>query len=303
MIRFVRALSIFLFMSLTSCAQNKNNNMVIHLKDGREAKYNIEVIDSITFKEDVNNNESQTEINIQKVYGDGTKYCAFTSLVKRNGIYYLAFREGQTHASEGDNGVIKILNSSNGYEWNTLQTISCDDKDLRDPCLSIMPDGNMLLVCGARYRYDKDRFTTRTYISKEINSEFGELNEIILPDKMKSYWRCWLWRLTWNNGIGYGAAYCGDGDNNVVDFIKTEDGINFSYLTRIELPNVINECRVRFCDDGSAVALLRNETGNCRGYIGFSEPPYTDWEWKQINILLEGHEFINDVFKKRAIIH
>lgn len=244
--------------------------------------------------------ESKTDdvfesITIKKIYGDGSTFCAFTSITKSNNIYYIAFREGDSHVSEGDFGVIRILQSVDGEEWTLMQTISSEGKDLRDPCICNLPDGNLMLICGARYKKD-GTYTTTTMFSRCDNNQFCEPIDIQLPNEIanSNYYYSWLWRITWHRGVGYGVVYSGTGEKDVADIVKTTDGINYTYVSHINLPENVNECRIRFKSDDNAIALLRSETGDCRGYIGNSKPPYDNWEWKKLDILLAGQEFVID---------
>ena len=70
---------------------------------------------------------------MSRVYGDGSTYCAFTSLVKRGIVTMFAFREGMKHYGPDDFGVIKILKSKDLHSWDVVGSISCSEVDLRDP--------------------------------------------------------------------------------------------------------------------------------------------------------------------------
>lgn len=230
-----------------------------------------------------------TEISVNRVYGDGTSYCAFTSLLKRDGRYYLAFREGMTHVSEGDYGVIKILVSDDGNRWETVQTVKLEGVDLRDPNLSIMSDGNILMICGGRSLADGGYYTTKTYYSKECNGVFSDVNPVNIPADINDKIVCWLWRLTWCGDEGFGVAYRNNGQENKCTLLKTTDGINYSFVSELETGELINETRVQFLPDKTMIALMRSANN---GYMGESKPPYTDWSMKKLDIYLAGQEFI-----------
>ena len=68
-------------------------------------------------KEEVGNNtpeENIASVAVQRVFGTGDTYCAFTSMLDHEGNYYIAFREGETHVQDGDYVVIRILKSTDG---------------------------------------------------------------------------------------------------------------------------------------------------------------------------------------------
>ena len=230
------------------------------------------------------------EVSIDKVYGDGSKYCAFTSLLKHGGAYYLAFREGDSHVGPGDYGVIKILCSKDAKQWNHYQTIQADDKDLRDPQLTNTPDGHILLLCGARmYNAYGDYYYTKSYYSIETGGVFLDVQPLNIPPGIDDPYCCWLWKLTWKGENGYGAAYRDDGTNNKLTLLKTADGINYNLVTDIYTDQVINETKIQFLSNNEMIALFRSETG---GYIGHSKPPYTEWNLKKTNIYLAGQDFV-----------
>jgi hypothetical protein len=239
---------------------------------------------------DGGNEEDSYMITVEKVYGDGTKYCAFTSLIKRGGFYYLAFREADSHVGEGDYGQIKTLYSRDAKKWNHYQTIKAYNIDLRDPNLSVTPEGHLLLLCGARMKKQPEGyFYTKSYYAIENGGVFSEVQPCNIPPEIDDPYCCWLWKLTWNRGIGYGAAYRNDGITNKLTLLSTVDGINYTVVTDINANQIVNETRIQFLQNNEMVALIRSEN---EGYIGISFPPYTEWNLKKTNIYLAGQDFI-----------
>ena len=204
--------------------------------------------------------------------------------------WYLAFREGTSHVD--DSAVIRILCSKDGQKWDLFQTISTDNIDLRDPNLSVMSDGTLLLICGATIRNQDNTEITKTYYSKcPKRGHFGIPIPVKLPKEIdKGPWN-WLWKLTWNAGVGYGAVYRNDGEADKLTLVKTSDGVLYDFVTELEVGRLVNETRVRIIPDQTMVALMRSG-GN--GYMGISKPPYTKWEMKQLDIFLAGQEFVFD---------
>lgn len=229
------------------------------------------------------------EISLIKVYGDGSTYCAFTSLIKRGGQYYIAFREGATHLAENDYGVIRVMTSTDGERWETSQILRKNGVDLRDPNLSIKPDGNLFLICGGRELIEGDKYSTKTYYASENNGEFSQILRVNIPSEIDDKYCCWLWRLEWNGFEGYGVAYRNNGLENKCTLLKTIDGVNFSVVSELEVGELINETRVRFFPDGTMIALMRSANN---GYMGVSKPPYIEWEMKKLDIYLAGQDFI-----------
>lgn len=259
----MRILFILLLTSLTGCAQE-------------------EFLESV-----------QPRVTVSKVYGDGSSYCAFTSMVKRGDSYYMAFREGETHVADNDYGIIRILKSTDGSTWSTMQILSVNNIDLRDPNLSVMPDNRLLLLCGARGLSDNSIYVTRTYKAIETKEDRFETPEIVnLPNEIQWETCSWVWRLTWNKDIGYGVCY---GNESPV-LLKTKDGLNYEKVCNLDIPGDPSECRIRFKNDGTAIMLVRRDQGSTsiRGVLGFSKVPYLNWEWNELNVSIAGEEFLID---------
>ncbi len=228
-------------------------------------------------------------IRTDRIYGDGNTYCSFTSMVINDGVWYLAFREGPAHVS--DYAIIRILYSSDGISWQLGQTLSSDNTDLRDPNLSVMPDGRIMMICGARRRDDNGSYYTKTFYSIFEGDSFSDVKPICLPEEIDDVPCSWLWRLTWNGNVGYGAVYRNDGYSNTLTLVKTYDGVSYEVITELEVGRIINETRIRFLKDQTMVALMRSDEN---GFIGVSKPPYTRWEMKRLDIYLAGQDFIFD---------
>ena len=233
----------------------------------------------------------QPKVTVSKVYGDGSTYCAFTSIVKRGDSYYVAFREGKTHAYDGDYGIIKILKSSDGTTWERFYDISAETIDLRDPDLSVKPDGKLQLHCGARILTDEGVYITKTYYADEDSDGFTNPEPVIMPKDITWDATSWIWRLTWHNNVGYGVSY---GSDKLV-LLKTRDGRQFETIGSLSISGQPTECRIRFKDDGTAIMLVRrDQAGMNKGYMGKSMPPYKVWEWKELNIYIAGEDFLID---------
>ena len=81
---------------------------------------------------------------------DAAPHNAFTDLARFNGQWFCVFREGARHV--GGNGSIRVLTSTNAEAWESAALLSQEGIDLRDPKLSVTPDGRlMLLMEGVLY--------------------------------------------------------------------------------------------------------------------------------------------------------
>lgn len=227
------------------------------------------------------------QIASRKVYGDGSTYCAFTSLIKKDGLFYLAFREAQTHVSEGDFGVIKILTSKDGDNWNFFQTISEPFVDMRDPNLSVSPQGNILLLWGARMKLQSGEYTTKTHYSKMRRGRFTEPKAIRLPDFVDDRCCAWCWRMTWGEQYGYTIVYRHDGTKQRTDLLRTKNGKLYKHVIEFDIPDTPSEGKVIMLDSQRMLAVVRTDK---KGYFGQSTYPFRNWSWQQMPEFIGGHD-------------
>ena len=71
------------------------------------------------------------------IYHDG-KHNAFTSMVRWNDKYWVAFRNGASHKS--DDGRLMVMNSSDLETWSEPQEVINTDIDDRDPAVLVCDD-------------------------------------------------------------------------------------------------------------------------------------------------------------------
>ena len=79
-----------------------------------------------------------TLVSVTKIW-DRAPHCAFTDLLRWKNRWLCTFREAKGHG--GDNGVVRVITSADGTAWKSLAVIRQAGIDLRDPKLSVHPDG------------------------------------------------------------------------------------------------------------------------------------------------------------------
>ena len=82
-------------------------------------------------------------VSVRKIW-DKAPHNAFTDLVRWQGRFYCAFREGKGHA--GDIGKLRIISSAEGQRWETSGLLKMEGVDLRDAALSVTPDQKLSLI-------------------------------------------------------------------------------------------------------------------------------------------------------------
>ncbi|MDR2953896.1 MAG: hypothetical protein LBV43_02310 [Prevotella sp.] len=232
-------------------------------------------------------------VSIKKIWDNG-KHCAFTSLIKFNGKYYCSFREGETHIFGLDGkaeGKSRILVSEDGENWQPIALLEKKDYDLRDPKLSITPDGQLMVLMGGSVYVDKKLVNRYPQVSfSKDGTHFTKPVPIHFNDGASGH--DWLWRVTWDGGTGYGANYYTDKGENKISLVKTTDGLKYDLVTILDVTELPNEATIRILPDKRMLMMVRRETGNRRGYWGISNPPYKEWEWKEMELQLGGPDFI-----------
>lgn len=222
-------------------------------------------------------------VSVQKIWDKG-EHNAFTDLIRFQNKWYCTFREATDHGSS--TGVVRVIESNDGNNWRSSALVVEKEIDLRDPKLSIMPDGRLMLIMGGIVNNDDGQQITRApRVSFSKNGRRWTRPQKVLAEDH------WLWRVTWHKGIGYSVSKLGDGkDPRRVMLYKTQDGLEWDWVTEFRnIPAWPNETTVRFLADDEMVALLRR---NQTAWIGTSYPPYQKWTWSDTGIQNGGPNFI-----------
>jgi hypothetical protein len=236
---------------------------------------------------------SNIKILDSKKIWPGEPHSAFTDLERFQDKWYCAFRVGNGHAGKGDYGRIRVIVSDDGQSWSSAALLQTDGVDLRDAKLSVTPGGELLLN-SCEYRVDNDREDIRNNTSVVYRSKNGTDWSKTKQIADKGYW---LWQTSWLGEKGYSLGYQW-GNNDATRFYQTADGEKYELLVdHIRPPgDRSNEHAMFFDVKGSAHMLLRRDNARSKtgGYalLGKAEPPYTDWEWRRLNITLGGPSMI-----------
>lgn len=217
---------------------------------------------------------------------------ALTDLIRFQGLWYCAFRESTKHVY-GSEGCIRLIKSADASAWESAAFIQEEGIDLRDPKLSITPDGRlMLLIGGTTYGPDGRYITRQPRVSfSRDGSHWTPLQKILEPHE-------WLWRVTWHQGKAYGASYRFSNPGRkfeewLIKLFVSENGVDYQEITQWEIPGLPNEATVRFLPDGEMTALVRRENiRSNKSWIGSSAPPYTDWQWQETKWHFGGPNFL-----------
>ncbi len=230
-------------------------------------------------------------ISVERIW-DRAGHNAFTDFIKFKDKFYCCFREGSGHVY-GINGTVRILSSIDGQNWFSVAHLYEKDVDLRDPKLSITPDGRIMVIMGGSF-YEGKKFLKRepwVSFSDTDGKNFSNPQNISIDAAIKSDVD-WLWRVTWFKGKGYGVVYQAFAQEFKAHLVSTTDGVNYFYITTFNITGKPNEATLCFASDGKVIAIIRREGEDKYGFIGTSNPPYKKWLWENLGIRLGGPDFI-----------
>lgn len=221
---------------------------------------------------------------VQRI-SDRAPHSAFTDLLHVDGHWFCVFREGTGHAAGA--GVIRVLTSTDGKNWQSVATLAEEGVDLRDPHICRTPDGRLMINGGAAVPPTRD--PVKDHYSWVSFSKDGK--EWSRPQRVLEPWQ-WLWRVTWHKGTAYGVAYSWDREKTKQPkeyrsaLYRSPDGVKWEKVADFDLINA-TEATVRF--DGDTMLCLHRRDGNPNtAQLGTSQPPYTEWQWKDLGFSYGG---------------
>lgn len=239
---------------------------------------------------------------VQKIWDQGP-HNAFTDLIRFQDRWWCTFRESAAHV--GGDGKARVLESADGKEWKSAALVAEDGIDLRDPKLSIMPDGRLMMILGGSI-YEGKTFKgrqPRVSFSSDGRS-WSAPKKVLEPDE-------WLWRVTWHDGVCYGLSYnaaaraepdakkasdTGEIKPGPAEWklklVRSKDGENFETITYLDVPGHPNESTIRFLPDGRMAAFIRREGGDQQGWVGTSKSPYKEWTYHPVGQRVGGPNFV-----------
>jgi hypothetical protein len=232
-------------------------------------------------------------VSVKRIWNEG-QHNAFTDLIRFQDRWFCTFREAEGHV--GGDGRLRVLVSRDGETWESAALLSEEGIDLRDPKLSITPEGKLMIVAGGSvYQGTKVLKGRQPRVAFSADGRQWTSTQRVLGEGD------WLWRVTWHQGTCYGVSYHPVTPGQATDspaaawtltLVSSPNGIDFKPITKLEVPGRANETTLRFLANGEMMSLVRREEGNTLGWIGTSRPPYRDWQWSETKMRLGGPNFI-----------
>ena len=232
---------------------------------------------------------------------DAAPHCAFPDLARFRGLFLCCFREAQDHMTRGGPGRVRVIASEDGGSWSSVALLAEDGVDLRDPKLSVTPEGRLMLLMGGSVHDVEQGVRTlrwrapRVAFSDERCEAFSEPQPVRIDPAVASG-NDWLWRATWRGGEAFGVLYQPSPRGSAAPWglvlVGSRDGLAWELVQRLDVGGAPNETTLRFLPDGRMVALVRRDGGDPTGLVGHARPPYRDWTWRSLGRRLGGPDFL-----------
>ena len=217
---------------------------------------------------------------------DRAPHNAFTDLLRAGERWYCVFREGKAHVSP--DGALRVITSSDGEQWRSLALIESPTYDLRDAKITATPDGKLMLNGAGMIADAAVRYYSMCWFSDDGGRNWDPGRQIGEPG-------FWLWRAHWHGNAVYSMGYSTERDRTTrkLRLYKSDDGRRFKTLVeRVSAPAGCGEDKILFLENQTAICLLRHETGDKMAQLGTSSPPYTSWNWRDLNLRIGGPNMI-----------
>lgn len=222
------------------------------------------------------------------------KHNAFTDLCTFEDRLWCCFREAKNHVSK--DGLLRILQLNSEGEIINVDTIRTPEADLRDPKLTVTPEGQLLLLAYRVNAGNAHHINNHQPVCwlRNVNATWSKERSI-----GDSGW--WLWRIRWfqnTNVVGklpahkaFGFAY-NMGQERLMfysgDPRRSMDIINQDVLSkRKDGLGYPNESDLFFMDQ-KAYAVVRRDADSYTAQLGESVYPFLEWKWHDLGEYVGG---------------
>lgn len=229
--------------------------------------------------------EGPSLLRVERIW-DRAPHNAFTDLARFHDRWWCVFREGSAHVSP--DGAIRVLTSEDGWQWQSAARLTHPKADLRDPKLSVTPDGTLLLTAAGAWRPPATHHH-QTFAWRSANGREWETPEPIgEPD-------FWLWRVSWRKRDALAVGYRTAGERFLRLYLARGGGGFKPLIPRWLDRGFVNETTLRPLRDGRLLALVRrdgNAPETASALLGVAETPTGPWQWRDLHTRLGGPNWI-----------
>ena len=227
--------------------------------------------------------ESNELIQTKRITPLDNRHKAFTDLIYFDNKWFLTYRESDKHIF-GEDGIVRIISSTNADDWKLVKIYKSSGFDLRDPKFSLNGDKLMFFTHGSKYIVNEGSNPSEFQdFRSDFDSELGWQslvnvhvdNKNNLQAKIKGN-ETYPWRITWYKGRAYAFGY--NFQHNIFSFYSSNDGFNFNNLESVKpIEGYPNEATIRVKENGVFYTVVRREYSTA--LLGMSENLGVTWKW------------------------
>jgi hypothetical protein len=244
-----------------------------------------------SFGDDVPSVEVQ---NVRRVFHNG-EHNAFTDLVRFRDRYYLTFRSCPDGHMVHPTASIIILVSDDLNSWQPVHRFRVEKRDTRDPHFLVFKD-RLFVYTGTWYSGE----TTIPRSDYDLNKHLGyaawsdDGAKWHSPIMLEGTFGHYIWRATTYGGKAYlcgrrkhqfDVRPRGEGPEVESAMLESEDGLVWKTRTLFQEVRG-DETAFRFDATGDILAIGRRGSDNAQ--ILRSQPPYTQWDRRDLDRYLGG---------------
>ena len=226
--------------------------------------------------------------SIKKIYSDG-RHNAFTDIEYWKGRYYVAFRNGNGHARPGPlevQGKIIVIRSEDLMEWEVCARISTDGDD-RDPALLHLGDELGVYFCTVLaadpnqtdvYEGGLGEKTTAVQSNMAFTSDGASWSS---PESVHEF-NYVFWQVERFGDHCYATSWGYSENEGTLKIVHSPDGHTWENVAAIQPGNFPNETGLWITPDRKMHLISRERTREM-SVLSESDPPYTDWQSRDLN--------------------
>ncbi len=228
--------------------------------------------------------------NVRQVFDNG-EHNAFTDMIRWQGRFWLTFRSCPDGHMVHSTSSIMVLSSDDAKTWDTVHQFSVPLRDARDPHFLAFK-GKLFIFTGTWFsgegKLAREDYDINKHLGFAVSTEDGKAWSA--PQQMEGTYGHYIWRAVTNGETaylcgrrkrGYSEAESGAGGASILEgaLLESEDGLNWKFRSLFQ-NEAGNETAFQILPDETMLALSREKGSTSQ--LARSQPPYLDWDRKQL---------------------
>lgn len=227
-------------------------------------------------------------LSIERIWDNALPDSA-TDLTYFKGHWLCAFKEAEKYSSARQSH-IRIISSADGIMWSSRAVLLAKNFYLSDPSIAIIPHQGLIMSLTAIPV--EDPTLRQSYVTFSTDGRhWSPIQPILKPHE-------WLGRIAWHQDKIFAIAYAPIDEQQpergyFPKIMTSSDGIQYQFVTSLDLPKNATEGGLSFFNQEEMVALFNRpfEKSNYL-WIGRSQEPFYNWKGELTSYQLEKFNFI-----------